>query len=43
MLMRAIEKSCPQMEKIGLKSNEIGPKAAELAVKICDILFRVIC
>lgn len=37
--MRAIEKCCPQIEKVGLKSNEIGPKAAELAVKICDILF----
>lgn len=40
MVMKAIEKHCPQMEVIGLKSNEVGPKAAELAVKICDILFE---
>lgn len=38
MLIRLVEKVCPQLEKLSMKSNEIGPKAAELAVKVCYIL-----
>ena len=36
--MKAIEKNAPQLEVLKLNANEIGPKAAELAVKSCYIL-----
>lgn len=36
--MRTLESCCPLLRELHLKGNEIGPRAAELVVKVCYIL-----
>ena len=38
MLVKTLEDCCPRLTTLDLRRNQIGPKAAELAVKVCHIL-----
>ena len=36
--MKALDDCCPKLRRLVLSQNEIGSRAAELIVKMCDIL-----